>query len=208
MDNQKQDMDNNKTNETTKNLVKIIQESSNSLTDAAITTQEHNLTFAQGVFENGIEVLKGHAESTRTLIQEVIEQARKRQIGPESLQVLMNTTVDAQERNTKFAQNVLEGGVELLKSQINVTHSLLQDLEQQSQKRQSAIQSLAQDSMEAYKDFLSAPLTFWQKTLDTAESVTLEGLKNFQNATQQGVETMQKTTQQAASRMEKTLSHS
>ncbi len=201
-------MNTNRTNETAKNLVKIVQESSKALTDTAITTQERNLAFAQSVLENGIEVLQSHAESTRTLMQELVGQARKQQVGLEDLQTLMDGAVAAQERNTKFAQRVFEDGIELLKSQIDVTHSLWLELEQQSQKRQAAFQALAQESMEAYKDFLFAPLTFWQKALDTAESVTLDELKNFQNAAQQGMETVQKTKQQAVSMMEKSVVHS
>ena len=200
-------MNSDRTNEAAKNLVKIAQESSKALTDTAITAQERNLAFAQGVLENGIEVLKSNAESTRTLMQELVEQARKQQVGPEGLQVLMDNTAAAQERNTKYAQSVFENGIELLKSQIDLTHSLLQELEQQSQKRQATFQALAQESMEAYKDFLFAPLAFWQKALDTAGSVTQEGLKNFQNATLQGMETMQKTTQQTVAMMEKSLPH-
>ena len=201
-------MNADRTNEAAKNLVKLAQESSKALTDTAITAQERNLAFAQSVLENGIEVLKSHAESTRTLMQELVEQARKQQVGPEGLQLLVDNTVAAQERNTRFAQSVFENGIEVLKSQVDLTHSLLQELDQQSQKRQAAFQSLAQESLDAYKDFLFAPLAFWQKALDTTGSVTQEGLKNFQNATLQGLETMQKTTQQAVAMMEKSLPRS
>jgi hypothetical protein len=197
-----------RTNEAAKTLVKLAQEGSKALTDTAITAQERNLAFAQSVLENGIEVLKSHAESTRTLTQELVEQARKHQVGPEGLQVLMDNAVAAQDRNTRFAQSVFENSIELLKSQADLTHSLLQELEQQAQKRQATFQALAQESLDAYKDFLFAPLTFWQKTMDTASSVTQEGLKNFQNATLQGMETMQKSTQQAVAMMEKSLPRS
>jgi hypothetical protein len=200
-------MSSDRTNETAKNLVKLAQESSKALTDTAITVQERNLAFAQNVLENGIEVLKSHAESTRTLTQELVEQARKQQLGPEGLQLLLDNAVAAQERNTRFAQSVLENGIELLKSQINVTRSLLQEMELQAQKSQDTFQALAQESMEAYKDFFFAPLAFWQKALDTAGSVSQEGWKNFQSFTQQGMETMQKTTQQAVDMMEKSVSH-
>jgi len=196
-----------KTNEAAKNLAKLAQEGSKALTDTAITAQERNLAFAQSVLDNGIEVLKSHAESTRTIMQELVEQAKKQQVGPEGLQALMDNAVAAQERNTRFAQSVFENGIELIKSQVDLTQSVLQDLEQQAQKRQAAFQALAQESLEAYREFLFAPLAFWQKTLDTAGSVTQEGLKNFQNATLQGMETMQKTTQQAVAMMEKSLPH-
>jgi hypothetical protein len=200
-------MNADRTNEAAKTLAQLAQEGSKALTDTAITAQERNLAFAQSVLENGIEVLKSHAESTRTMMQELVEQARRQQVGPEGLQVLMDNAVAAQERNTKFAQSVFENGIELVKSQIDLTHSLLQEMEQQAQKRQATFQTLAQESMEAYKEFLFAPFAFWQKALDTAGSVTQEGLRNFQSATLQGMETMQKTTQQAVAMMENSLPH-
>jgi len=201
-------MSNQKASEAARELIKVAQESSKTLVDTAITTQQRNLAFAQGVLENGIEVLKSHAESSRTLMQDLVEQAKKQQVGPEGMQAIMDNAVNAQERNVKLAQSVLENGVELIKSQVDVTHSLLQELGQQSQKQQETYQNLAQESMDAYKDFLFAPLAFWQKALDTAEAATVEGLKNFQQATQQGMEAMQKTTRQAASIIEKSVPHS
>lgn len=200
-------MNNNRTNETAKNLVKIAQQSSKALTDAAITVQEHNLAFAQNVLENGVKVLKSHVEGAHTLMQELAEQAKKQQVGPEEMQILLDSAVAAQERNTRFAQSVFENGIELLKSQINVTRSLLQEMEHQAQKSQAPFQALAQESMEVYKDFFFAPLAFWQRALDTTGSATQEGWKNFQGFTQQGMETMQKTTQQAVDMMERSVPH-
>ncbi len=196
-------MTNTKANDATRNLIKSVQETNKTIADTAITTQEHNLAFAQSVLENGIEVLKGHAESTRTLMQELVEQARKQKIGPESFQAVVESTIAAQERNTRLAQSILENGIEVLKSQVSLTQSLMQELGQQFQKQQDAFQALAQESMDAYRDFIFAPLTFWQKALGTSEAATLEGLKNFQKVTEQGLETIQKTTRQAASMTEK-----
>jgi hypothetical protein len=167
-------MNTDRTNEAAKNLAQLAQESSKVLADTAITAQEHNLAFAQSVFNNGIEVLKSHVESTRTSLQELAEQARKQQVGPEGLQALIDKAIVAQERNTTFAQSVFENGIELLKSQTDLTHSLLQELDQQAQKGQANFQALAQEAQEAYKDFLFVPLAFWQKALETAGSGTGE----------------------------------
>lgn len=79
----------------------------------------------------------------------------------------------------------------------------MQELGQQFQKQQDAYQTLAQESMDAYRDFISAPFTFWQRALGFAESATLESLKTFQRAAEQGLETYQKTARQAASAAEK-----
>src|SRR5438105_3415019 len=196
-------MTDTKASEATRKLLSSVQETSKAITDSAVATQERNLAFAQSVLENSIEVLKSHAEGSRTLMQELIEQARKQQVGPEGLQAVVDSAVAAQERNSKLAQSILENGIEVLKSQAGVTHSLMHELGQQYQKQQEAFQALAQESMEAYRDFLFAPLTFFQKAMDAAEVATREGMKNFQQMTQQGVEQFNKAARQAASSTEK-----
>ena len=196
-----------KANEAARNLIKSVQETNKAIADTTITSQERNLAFAQSVLENGIEVLKSYAESTRALMQDLVERARKQQVGPEGLQALVESAIAAQERNTRLAQSIFENGIEVFKSQVSVTNSLMQELGQQFQKQQDAFQSLAQGSMDAYRDFIFAPLIFWQKALGAAESATLEGLKNFQKVTEQGLETIQKTTRQASSMTEKAARH-
>ena len=190
-------------NDAARNLIKSVQETNKAIADTAVTTQERNLAFAQSVLENSIEVLRSHAESTRTLMKELVEQARKQQVGSEGLQVLGDSAIAAQERNTRLAQSIFENGIEVLKKQVDVNQSLMKELGQQFQKQQDAFQALAQESMDAYRDFIFAPLTFWQKALGSAEAATLEGLKNFQKVTEQGLETIQKTTRQVASATEK-----
>ena len=196
-------MTDTKANEATKKLMSSVQEASKAITDTVVAAQERNLTFAQSVLENSIEVLRSHAESTRTLMQELIEQAKKQQVGPEGFQAVVDSALAAQERNTKLAQNIIENGIEVLKSQAGVTRSLMQELGQQSQKQQEAFQALAQQSMEAYREFLFTPLTFFQKAVDATEAATREGMKNFQQMTQQGLEQIQKATRQGASAAEK-----
>ncbi len=190
-------MTDTKASNATKNLIKSIQETNKAIADAAVATQERNLAFAQSVLENSVEVLRSHAESARTVMQELVERARQQKVGPEGLQSLVDSAIAAQERNTKLAQSVLENGVEVLKSQVGVTHSLMQELGKQYQQQQEAFQALTQESIEAYRDFIFAPLTFWQKAMGAAEDATREGLKNFQRVAAQGLEPFQKPTRQA-----------
>jgi hypothetical protein len=192
-----------KANDAARNLIKSIQDTNKAITDTAISTQERTLAYAQSVLENSIEVLRSHAESSRTLIQELVDEARKQPAGPESFQSLVDSAIAAQERNTRLAQSILENGIETLKSQVGVTQSLMQELGKQFQRQQDAFQSLVQESMDAYRDFVFAPLTFWQRALGVAEAATVEGLKNFQKAAEQGLETFEKSTRQAASAAEK-----
>jgi len=48
-----------------------------SVADSAVAARERNLKFVQGVLENGTEVLRSHAEGTRTLMQTLTEQSQK-----------------------------------------------------------------------------------------------------------------------------------
>lgn len=200
-------MTNTKANEAAAKLITSVQDTNKAIADSTVTTLERNLSFAQNVLENGVEVLKSHAESSRSLMQEFVEQARNRQVGPGALKSLVDSTIAAQERNTKLAQSILENGVEVLKSQASVAQSLVQDLGQQFQIQQDAFQVLARESMDAYKDFVFAPLTFWQQAMNTAEAATVEGYQNFQKATQQGMDVMQKTAHQAASMTNQAVRH-
>ena len=201
-------MTDTKSNQAASKLMQSVQETNKAITDTAVATQEGNLAFAQSVLENGIEVLKSHAESSRSLLQDLLKQARSQQIGPGTLQTLVDSALAAQERNTQLAQQILENGVELLKSRLSAAHKLRQELEQQYQTQQDAFQTLVQESLETYKDFLFAPLTYWQKALNASQATAVEELQHFEQATQQGLETMRKSAHRTAALTEKAIRHS
>src|ERR1700726_1379055 len=108
-------MTDTKTNAVAKNLIKSVQETNKAIADTAVTTQERNLAFAQSVLENGMRVLRKSGWSARTLMQELVERSRKQHVGPETLQVFMDSAIAAQERNTNLARSIPESGVEVKK---------------------------------------------------------------------------------------------
>ncbi len=61
------------------------------IADSAVAAQERNIQFAQGVLENGIEVLKSHAESTRSLTHTLLEQSQEQR---EAFQTLVQESVE------------------------------------------------------------------------------------------------------------------
>ncbi len=69
----------NKVNEATWNLTTSLRETNEAIADSAVAAQERNVRFAQSTFENGIELLKSHAEGTRNLVQTVVEQSEQQQ---------------------------------------------------------------------------------------------------------------------------------
>lgn len=189
-------MTHSKANEATLDLIKSLQAANKAIADTAATTQERNLAFVQTVLESGIEVLKSNAEGARSLIQELASQTNSQQPA-ERIQALIDSTLAAQERNNRFAQQVFESAIEALKSQVGITRTLMEELGQQGQQQQNAFQMLAQQSVDAYMSLWRAPFTYYQQALDAAEVATRQSIERFQTATRQGMDYMQGLTQQA-----------
>jgi di/tripeptidase len=181
-------------NETVWNLAQSVQESGQAIANSAVAAQERNVRYAQSVLTNGVEVLKSHAESTRTLIETVSGQAQKPQ---EAFQTVINSAVTAQERNIQFAESVVEDGIRVLHSHAEANRALTQELIEQSRKQQDIFQTLVSTSVEAYVNLFYTPLAYYKQSLDLAETVTRQGLESFQQATRQGVETFRNVTRQA-----------
>lgn len=191
----------NKVNEAAWNLTTSIRETNQAIVDSAVAAQERNVRFAQTTVENGVELLRSHAESTRSLMQEF----------PEQLQDLQGTFLNmvdsafaAQQRNMRFAQSTFENSVELLKSHAEGTRNLMQSVVEQSQQQQEVFHTLARESMNAYVDFFRVPFSYYQQALDTVKTATEQGLENAQKATEnvqkatrQGLENVQTASRQA-----------
>jgi hypothetical protein len=181
----------NTVNDAAWSLSKSVRESNQAIADSFVSAQERNMKFAQSTFDNGVELLKSHADQTRSFMEEFVGESEKRQA---FFQTLANSTVAAQERNVKFAQSFLENGTELLKSHGESTRTLMQTLTEQTQKQQEAFQTLARETWVAYMGFFSSPLSYYQQTLETAESIAWQGVETAQKITRQGMEAAQKAT--------------
>jgi hypothetical protein len=180
-----------KVNDATWSISKSVRESNQAIADNLVSAQERNMKFAQSIFENEVELLKSHADQTRSFMEEFVGEPEKSQA---FFQTLANGAVAAQERNVKFAQSFLENGTEVLKSHGESTRTLMQTLAQQSQKQQEAFQTLARETWDAYIGFFSSPLSYYQQTLETAESIAWQGVETAQKITRQGMEASQKAT--------------
>jgi len=183
----------NKVNDAAWNLSTSVRESNQAIVDSVVSAQERNMKFAQNIFENEVELLKSHAEHTRSVMEEFVGEPEKSQA---FFQTMANSAVAAQERNVKFAQSLLQNGTELLKSHGESTRTLMQTLAEQSQKQQEAFQTLARETWIAYMGFFSSPFNYYQQTLETAESIAWQGVETAQKITRQGMEAAQKATHQ------------
>jgi len=180
-----------KVSEATSSLSMSVLEASEAIANSAVAAQELNMKFVQGVFENGIELLKSHAEGTRALMEEFVgEPGKERAV----FRTVADSAVAAQERNVKFAQSFLEDGTEVLKSHAESTRALMQTLAEQLQKPQEVYGALVRETWDASRGFFSSPLSFYERTWETAESIARQGVETAQKIARQGVEGTQKAT--------------
>ena len=72
-------MEEQQINETVLELVKSFQETNQAMAASIVAAQERNLKLAQGVYQHAMEALQGQAESTRTLMEDLGQHARRQQ---------------------------------------------------------------------------------------------------------------------------------
>jgi hypothetical protein len=182
-----------KVTETTGKLTESLRETNQAIVETAVEAQNRNLAFAQNTFENGVELLKSHADSTRNLISEQLEQPEKQTV---DFQALANSAIAAQERNVRYVQSFVQNGTEVLKSHVNSARTLMQILSEQSQKQQETFQELARESWDTYVDFLFTPFEYYRQAVETAESIARQGVQTAENISRQGVQAAQRVARQ------------
>src|SRR5437667_1342083 len=72
-------MEEQQINETVLELVKSFQETNQAMAASIVAAQERNLKLAQGVYQHAMEAFQGQAESTRTLMEDLGQHARRQQ---------------------------------------------------------------------------------------------------------------------------------
>ena len=105
----------------------------------------------------------------------------------EANQTLAENHAAAQERNLKYAQSVFESTIGLLKSHVESARSLLEQWEQEAQKRQGGSRTA-----ETYLSLFRAPLDAYQRVLETMESASKQSLESFEKATESFEKAMQR----------------
>ena len=90
----------------------------------------------------------------------------------ESHQALANRSVSAQEINAQLTQDFFNGVINNLRTQAESNRTLAEDLIEQQRKQQEASQALAQESMNAYTDFLNSMFSYYQGSLDEVQRGT------------------------------------
>ena len=87
----------------------------------------------------------------------------------ESYQSIANRSVSAQELNAQLTQEFFNGVINNLRTQAEGNRALSEDLIAQQRKQQEATRALAQESVNAYMDFLNSMFAYYQGNLDEAQ---------------------------------------
>ncbi|HEY6410095.1 MAG TPA: hypothetical protein VIY29_21780 [Ktedonobacteraceae bacterium] len=157
----------------TEELSESVREANRVIADSVVAAQERNWKFAQSIMEHEVELLKSHAESTSTVMEQLVGESDK---GPALFKSVAESAVAAQEKNVKFVQRFLEDGTEVLKSHVEGTRTLMQTLTEQSHKQREAFEVLFRVTWDAYRGFFPSPLRYYEKAMESAESLARHGM--------------------------------
>ena len=87
----------------------------------------------------------------------------------DSYATVVDHTVGLQERNIRFAQDMVEGSVRELRQQAESNRKMTEELVDRAEKQRQAVQTLVEESVDAYMDLLYAPLSYYKEGLEAVK---------------------------------------
>ena len=93
----------------------------------------------------------------------------------DSYKVVLDHTVGLQERNVRFAQGVTDNYIKELRHQAEANRALTHELVERAEGQRSAFQAVANETLDAYMDFLYAPLSYYKEGLRLVEKEVVAG---------------------------------
>ena len=90
----------------------------------------------------------------------------------DSYQTVIDHTVGMQERNVRFAQGVVDNSIKELRQQAESNRAMTQEMVERAEKQRGALQSLVEQSVDSYMDFVYAPFSYYKEGLEYAKKAT------------------------------------
>ncbi len=90
----------------------------------------------------------------------------------DSFRTVSERTVSAQELNAELTQSFFNSVIDNLRTQAESNREMAQQLADQQQRQQEATQALAQESVNAYMDFVNSMFSFYQGGVQQAQRQT------------------------------------
>ena len=87
----------------------------------------------------------------------------------ESLEAVVERGVSAQQLNAELTQSFFNSVIDNLRAQIEANRALTRGLAEQQERQMEATQTFAQDSVDAYMDFVNSMFSYYQGTVAEAQ---------------------------------------
>jgi methyl-accepting chemotaxis protein len=89
----------------------------------------------------------------------------------DSFQTVVDHTVGLQERNVRFAQDLVDSSIKELRYQAESNRAMTQELVERAEKQRDAFQTLVEESVDTYMDLVYAPFSYYKEGLEAAKKV-------------------------------------
>ena len=90
----------------------------------------------------------------------------------QSYKVAVERSASAQEQNVQLTETFFNQTINNLRAQAEENRRVSQELQGQQQRQAEAVQTLTQESVEAYMEFLNSAFSFWQRGARETEQAT------------------------------------
>ena len=87
----------------------------------------------------------------------------------ESFEAVAERGVSAQQLNAELTQSFFNSVIDNLRAQIEANRALTRGLAEQQERQMEATQTFAQDSVDAYMDFVNSMFSYYQGTVAEAQ---------------------------------------
>ena len=87
----------------------------------------------------------------------------------DSFGTVVDHAVGLQERNVRFAQELVDDSIKELRYQAESNRALTQELVERVERQRDAFQTLLEESVDAYVDLAYAPLSYYKEGLEVAK---------------------------------------
>ncbi|MDQ4128202.1 MAG: hypothetical protein M3151_09695 [Actinomycetota bacterium] len=96
--------------------------------------------------------------------------------GVESYKMVIDHVVGQQERNVRFAREIFDGVAREMRDQAESNRALAQELVERAENQRGAFQTLVEESVDAYREMLYTPLSYYRQGLRVVEGEVVDGV--------------------------------
>ena len=89
----------------------------------------------------------------------------------DSFQAVVDHAVGLQERNVRFAQDLVDSSIKELRHQAESNRAMTQELVERAEKQRDAFQTLVEESVDTYMDLVYAPFSYYKEGMEASKKV-------------------------------------